>query len=114
MAADPIPARMGSSSTTRSKTGELTRAEHERIRLHAYLTGRIFANSPVLAPLGVLGSSHHERHDGSGYHRGLAGRLVITNVIDFIPNVATYESNIVSFAHAPKPGRPGSRSLTSR
>ena len=32
-----------------------------------------FADSPVLAPLGALGSAHHERLDGSGYHRGLAG-----------------------------------------
>ena len=66
--------RVGVQAQLLSKSGDLTRAEHERIRLHSYLTGRIFANSPVLAPLGVLGSSHHERQDGSGYHRGLAAK----------------------------------------
>jgi HD-GYP domain-containing protein (c-di-GMP phosphodiesterase class II) len=64
--------RIGLQAQLLCKSGELSRAEHERIRLHSYLTGRIFADSPVLAPLGVLGSTHHERIDGSGYHRGLA------------------------------------------
>lgn len=64
--------RVGVQAQLLSKSGDLSRAEHERIRLHSYLTGRIFANSPVLGPLGMLGSSHHERQDGSGYHRGLS------------------------------------------
>ena len=64
--------RVGVQAKLLSKTGELTVAEHERIRLHSYLTGRVFAGSTDLAPLGLLGSSHHERQDGSGYHRGLA------------------------------------------
>ena len=63
--------RIGVQSSLLSKPGDLTRAEHERIRLHSYLTGRIFADSPALAPIGALGSAHHERLDGSGYHRGL-------------------------------------------
>jgi DNA-binding CsgD family transcriptional regulator len=64
--------RVGVQAQLLCKPGTLTRSEHERIRLHSYLTGRIFADSPVLAPLGALGSAHHERLDGSGYHRGLA------------------------------------------
>lgn len=64
--------RIGVQSSLLSKTGKLTRTEHERIRLHSYLTSRIFADSPALAPLGMLGSTHHERLDGSGYHRGLS------------------------------------------
>lgn len=64
--------RVGVQSRLLNKSGTLTRAEHERIRLHSYLTERIFADNPVLAPLGTLGSAHHERMDGSGYHRGLA------------------------------------------
>ena len=64
--------RVGVQAQLLSKVGTLTRAEHERIRLHSYLTERVFADSPTLAPLGALGSSHHERQDGSGYHRGLA------------------------------------------
>jgi len=64
--------RVGVQSSLLAKSGTLTRAEHERIRLHSYLTERIFADSPVLGPLGTVGCAHHERLDGSGYHRGLA------------------------------------------
>jgi len=64
--------RIGVQSNLLSKPGTLSRAEHERIRLHSYLTERIFADSPALAPLGMLGCAHHERLDGSGYHRGLS------------------------------------------
>lgn len=52
------------------KTGPLTAAEQERIRLHSYLTERVFAGSPMLSEIGRIGGSHHERLDGSGYHRG--------------------------------------------
>ena len=48
----------------------LTTPEWERVRLHAYHTERILARAPVLKPLALLASSHHERIDGSGYHRG--------------------------------------------
>lgn len=58
------------------KPGVLDRAERERIRLHSYLTVRIFAGSPVLAPIGALGCAHPERLDGSRYHRGLAATAI--------------------------------------
>ena len=63
--------RVGVQASLLAKPGPLSRAEHERIRLHSYFTERIFASSPILAPVGALGASHHERLDGSGYHRGL-------------------------------------------
>ena len=58
------------------KPGALNAAEWERVRLHAYYSERVLAASPVLAPLGALAGLHHERLDGSGYHRGApAGQL---------------------------------------
>ena len=63
--------RVGVQASLLAKAGPLSRAEHERIRLHSYFTERIFASSPILAPVGALGASHHERLDGSGHHRGL-------------------------------------------
>jgi DNA-binding CsgD family transcriptional regulator len=63
--------RVGVQASLLAKPGPLSRAEHERIRLHSYFTERIFAANPVLAPVGALGAAHHERLDGSGYHRGL-------------------------------------------
>ncbi len=50
----------------------LTRQETEQVRLHPYLTERILSHSPVLEPLGRIAGMHHERADGSGYHRGAA------------------------------------------
>lgn len=48
----------------------LTTAEWERVRLHPYHTDRILNSAPLLRPLATLASSHHERLDGTGYHRG--------------------------------------------
>lgn len=50
--------------------GPLTVDAWERVRLHPYLTERILDRSEVLGPLARLAACHHERADGSGYHRG--------------------------------------------
>ena len=52
------------------KPGALSGGERERVRLHPYYTERVLERSPALAPLAPLAGSHHERLDGSGYHRG--------------------------------------------
>ena len=54
------------------KPNRLTEGEWERVRLHPYYTERILSRSPAFAPLGALAGMHHERCDGSGYHRGAA------------------------------------------
>jgi putative nucleotidyltransferase with HDIG domain len=58
------------------KPGPLTHGEWEQVRLHPYHSERILACSPVLAPLAPLAGMHHERQDGSGYHRQAAGAMV--------------------------------------
>ena len=55
------------------RPGPLRAEEWEQVRLHPYYTGRILARSPVLAPLGLMASRHHERMDGSGYPAGMGG-----------------------------------------
>jgi HD-GYP domain-containing protein (c-di-GMP phosphodiesterase class II) len=67
--------RAGVSAAIWGKPGPLTDAEWERVRLHPYYTERVLARSPALAPLGQLAGLHHERLDGSGYHRGLPAQL---------------------------------------
>jgi HD-GYP domain-containing protein (c-di-GMP phosphodiesterase class II) len=52
------------------KPGPLSPAERERVRLHAYHSERVLAASPLLASLAPIAGMHHERLDGSGYHRG--------------------------------------------
>lgn len=62
--------RLGVSNAIWDKPGPLSPSEWERVRLHPYLTERMLASSPALAPLGALAAQHHERCDGSGYPRG--------------------------------------------
>jgi len=38
--------------------------------LHPYHTERVISRSPMLSSLGPVAGAHHERLDGSGYHRG--------------------------------------------
>ena len=65
--------RIGVSNGIWEKPGPLGFGEWERVRLHPHFSERAFAQSPALAPIGLLAGSHHERLDGSGYHRGTRG-----------------------------------------
>lgn len=65
--------RVGVSNAIWEKPGPLGFGEWERVRLHPHFSERAFAQSPALAPIGLLAGSHHERLDGSGYHRGSRG-----------------------------------------
>jgi HD-GYP domain-containing protein (c-di-GMP phosphodiesterase class II) len=57
---------------------EWTDTERDQARLHAHHTERVLARVPELAGVAELAAAHHERCDGSGYHRGLrADRLPI-------------------------------------
>ena len=53
-----------------TKEGRLNRPELEAVRLHTYHTERILSAARSLQPLGAVAGLHHERIDGSGYHRG--------------------------------------------
>ena len=56
------------------KPGPLTSAEWEHVRMHPYHSERILATSRTLEALAPVAGMHHERLDGSGYHRGAAAR----------------------------------------
>jgi HD-GYP domain-containing protein (c-di-GMP phosphodiesterase class II) len=62
--------RVGVSAGIWGKTNPLSDSDWEKIRLHSYYTERVFSRSEKLSVLGRLASMHHERLDGSGYHRG--------------------------------------------
>jgi HD-GYP domain-containing protein (c-di-GMP phosphodiesterase class II) len=55
------------------KPEPLNADEWEQVRLHPYHTERVLARSSFLAALAPIAGAHHERLDGSGYHRGAAG-----------------------------------------
>jgi HD-GYP domain-containing protein (c-di-GMP phosphodiesterase class II) len=55
------------------KPGPLTAGEWEEVRLHPYHTQRVLSRSAFLSALAPVAGAHHERLDGSGYHRGASG-----------------------------------------
>jgi HD-GYP domain-containing protein (c-di-GMP phosphodiesterase class II) len=61
----------GVSNSIWDKPGPLTRTEFDRVELHPMLTEQMLRRSPALAVLNPLASAHHERCDGSGYHKRL-------------------------------------------
>jgi HD-GYP domain-containing protein (c-di-GMP phosphodiesterase class II) len=55
------------------KPGRLDPVEMEAVRDHPRQTEVILAGVACFAPIVEVAASHHERMDGSGYHRGLPG-----------------------------------------
>jgi HD-GYP domain-containing protein (c-di-GMP phosphodiesterase class II) len=51
----------------------LSHAGSEQARLHPYFAERLLHRSPGLAPIGAVIAQHHERLDGSGFHRACRG-----------------------------------------
>jgi HD-GYP domain-containing protein (c-di-GMP phosphodiesterase class II) len=82
------------------KPGPLTTTEWEQVRLHPYQTERILARSEALAPLGRMAGMHHERQDGSGYHRGARGSEV-TSEARLIATADTYQAMTQVRPHRP-------------
>jgi response regulator RpfG family c-di-GMP phosphodiesterase/DNA-binding CsgD family transcriptional regulator len=68
--------KVGVTASLWGHTGALSDRQWEAVRQHPYYTGRVFARSVALTPLGALASLHHERLDGSGYHRNLPGAML--------------------------------------
>ncbi len=54
----------------------LSEGEWEQVRLHPYYTERILDRCAPLRDLAAVAGSHHERLDGSGYHRGTGARAL--------------------------------------
>ncbi len=65
--------KVGISTGVWDKPAALSDREWEQVRMHPYYTERVFSRPAGLAKLGYLASLHHERMDGSGYHRGMSG-----------------------------------------
>jgi HD-GYP domain-containing protein (c-di-GMP phosphodiesterase class II) len=67
---------VGISNAVWEKPGSLTTAEWEQARLHPYYSERILSSSLALAPMAPIVGLHHERLDGSGYHRGCGATAI--------------------------------------
>jgi HD-GYP domain-containing protein (c-di-GMP phosphodiesterase class II) len=89
--------------------GPLTTAQWERVRLHPYLTERVLRRCPMLSPLADRAAGHHERTDGSGYHRGAtAGQLDLGSRVLAVADA--YHAMSEDRPHRPSLGRDGAAS----
>jgi HD-GYP domain-containing protein (c-di-GMP phosphodiesterase class II) len=95
--------RLGVPNSIWDKPGPLSPTELERARMHVYLTERMLAASPALAPLAGIAGQHHERLDGSGYPRGLTGGD-ITPAGRILAAADSYHARL-----EPRPHRPAQR-----
>jgi HD-GYP domain-containing protein (c-di-GMP phosphodiesterase class II) len=68
--------RVAVPSSIWEKPGRLSAGEWERVRLHAYHSERILSRSEGLAEIAPLAGMHHERLDGSGYHRAATSKTI--------------------------------------
>lgn len=85
------------------KRGSLTHAEFDRVQLHPMLTEQMLGRSPALAALNPIAAAHHEKADGSGYHKGLravatdrVGRLLA--VVDVYVGLTTERADRPAFS----------------
>ncbi|CAN5465563.1 HD domain-containing protein [soil metagenome] len=65
--------KLGVSNSILDKPGSLTDAEFRKVKAHPRLTHEILTRVPHLRSLAEVAANHHEKLDGSGYHRGVAG-----------------------------------------
>lgn len=68
--------RAAISTSIWNKTEALNHDDWEKIRLHPYYTERALSRPAALAAIGSLAADHHERVDGSGYHRAVPASVL--------------------------------------
>ncbi len=87
------------------KDGRLTEKEYRHIQKHVYYTHEILKNVHFERHLQLvpeIAASHHEKMDGTGYHRGLSGTdillsgriLAISDVFDAITSRRHYRNRM--------------------
>lgn len=65
--------RVSATAAIWDKPTPLNDAEWEAVRLHPYYSERLLSRAHSLGQAGAIAGGHHERIDGSGYHRGTRG-----------------------------------------
>jgi HD-GYP domain-containing protein (c-di-GMP phosphodiesterase class II) len=81
--------KLGVSSRILDKAGPLTDTEWVAMKRHPEMTQRILQHVSAFGSLAVTAAAHHERLDGSGYHRGVqAGGLPLQARILAVADVA--------------------------
>jgi HD-GYP domain-containing protein (c-di-GMP phosphodiesterase class II) len=94
--------KLGVSNLILDKPGKLTEAEFAAMRRHPQLTNDILTRVPCFTPFASDASSHHERLDGKGYHRGVvesalsttARILCVADIFDALRSSRPYRAGL--------------------
>jgi putative two-component system response regulator len=85
-----------------NKPGALTDAEYALIKGHCFIAFNILERLGTSWPIAEIAYQHHERMDGSGYPRGLAGAdilleariLAVADVYDAMSSTRSYRAGL--------------------
>ncbi len=97
---------IGIPSTVWDEPGEWSISQRERAWTHPYLTARMLARTPILAPVGHCAALHHERLDGSGYPHGLRADAIS------LPARILGAADVYNALRQPRPAPPGASSAS--
>jgi HD-GYP domain-containing protein (c-di-GMP phosphodiesterase class II) len=64
-----------------NRPGALTREGWERVRTHPHVGERILGRCGALGEVASAAGAHHERLDGSGYHRGAREASMVAQIV---------------------------------
>jgi HD-GYP domain-containing protein (c-di-GMP phosphodiesterase class II) len=86
------------------KPDPLSRAELERVELHPMLTEQMLRRTSALDVLNPVASTHHEKADGSGYHKGLRAETTdraarILAAVDIYVGLTTERADRPAFSY---------------
>jgi len=68
--------KLGVSNSVLDKAGKLDAEEWEAVKKHAHYTETILGSIGAFRELAAIAGAHHEKLDGTGYPRGLAGDAI--------------------------------------
>ena len=97
--------KIGIRDSVLQKEGKLTPEEYQHIQEHVEITHNILTKirmSDDFKEIADIACSHHEKFDGSGYHRGLSGEkipfggriLAVSDVFDAITSKRHYRDKM--------------------
>jgi HD-GYP domain-containing protein (c-di-GMP phosphodiesterase class II) len=92
--------KLGISNRILDKSGPLTHAEYAQVKKHPGLTYDTLVRVAPFRGIAEVAASHHEKLDGSGYHRGITAEdlslfsriLVVADIFDALSQDRPYPS----------------------
>jgi HD-GYP domain-containing protein (c-di-GMP phosphodiesterase class II) len=90
--------KLGVLNTILDKPSKLDAHEWDIIRMHPFNTHNILDRIPHFQEIAFIASSHHEKLDGSGYHRGISGEelplaariMAVADIFDALGSARPY------------------------